>query len=115
MVLMLSLERRAQVANNSRISNLQVFCFPVQKGSNLLMAFLSSDHGWGLALVICQRRVGAVLQQQFYHRTISVLRGGMNRDPTSILHAINKIKSNLDTLQPDITEIERRIALHKEK
>jgi chromosomal replication initiation ATPase DnaA len=39
----------------------------------------------------------------------------MNRDPTSILHAINKIKSNLDTLQPDITEIERRIALHKEK
>lgn len=39
----------------------------------------------------------------------------MDRDPTSIFHAIAKIKKTLEELQPDITEIERRIALHKTK
>lgn len=37
----------------------------------------------------------------------------LDRDPTSIRSAIDKIKHSLDTLQPEINEIKRRIALHK--
>jgi chromosomal replication initiation ATPase DnaA len=33
----------------------------------------------------------------------------LSRDPTTILHAIRKIKNELPALQPDIDEIERRI------
>jgi hypothetical protein len=39
----------------------------------------------------------------------------MDRDPTSILHAINKIKNGMAIFGPAIKEIERRIALHSQK
>jgi hypothetical protein len=54
------------------------------------MTFFSRYEGRTLALVVHQLWIGVVLEQQFHHGTVAVLRRGMNGNPTSLLPGVNR-------------------------
>ena len=54
------------------------------------MAFFSGNHGWSLAVVIGRLAIGVVPEQEFNHRTIAVLSGGVNWCPASMLTGIDE-------------------------
>jgi chromosomal replication initiation ATPase DnaA len=71
---------------------------------------LSNRH---MPLVIKCRHIIAYILYDITKLTNPQIGAKMDRDPTTIWYAISKIKSQLDVLQPEISELEARIALHK--